>query len=179
MTDFNQAIILGNLTRDPEVRSTPNGQTVANFSVATNRRWTNKETGQLQEEVEFHNVVAWGKLAEICGQILYKGRRVLVVGRLRTRNWEGQDGLRRYTTEIVARDISATGAPKGIREAALEEPPAEAPGEEPSTKTEPGKEEKTTVAGSAKKTESQKKESETLKKTKESDEEINLDDIPF
>src|SRR3989338_2876638 len=98
MADFNQAIVLGNLTRDPELRSTASGQSVASFSVATNRRWTNKE-GQQQEEAEFHNIVAWGKLAEICAQILYKGRKVLVAGRLQTRNWEGQDGLKRFTTE--------------------------------------------------------------------------------
>lgn len=108
MADFNQAIILGNLTREPELRSTASGQSVVSFSVATNRRWTNKE-GQQQEEAEFHNIVAWGKLAEICAQILYKGRKVLVSGRLQTRNWEGQDGVKRFTTEIVADQVSAVG----------------------------------------------------------------------
>ena len=108
MADFNQAIILGNLTKDPELRSTPSGASVASFSLATNRRWTNKD-GQQQEETEFHNIVAWGKLAEICSQILYKGRKALVVGRLRTRQWEGQDGIKRYSTEIVADQLSATG----------------------------------------------------------------------
>ncbi len=108
MADFNQAIILGNVTKDPEVRSTQSGQSVASFSVATNRRWTNKD-GQVQEDSEFHNVVAWGKLAEICAQILYKGRKVMVAGRLQTRNWEGQDGIKRYTTEIVASEINAVG----------------------------------------------------------------------
>ncbi len=108
MADFNQAIILGNLTKDPELRSTTSGATVASFSIATNRRWTNKD-GQQQEETEFHNIVAWGKLAEICGQILYKGRKVLVVGRLRTRQWEGQDGIKRYSTEVIADQLSATG----------------------------------------------------------------------
>ncbi len=112
MADFNQAIILGNLTRDPELRSTTSGQSVASFSVATNRRWTTKD-GQQQEETEFHNVVAWGKLAEICSQILYKGRKVLVAGRLRTRQWEGQDGVKRYSTEIVADQVSATGPSRG------------------------------------------------------------------
>jgi len=160
MTDFNQAIILGNLTRDPEVRSTPNGQSVASFSVATNRRWTNRETNQPQEAVEFHNVVAWGKLAEICGQILYKGRKALVVGRLQTRSWEGQDGNKRYTTEIVADHISATGAPRSSSEGELQrsaETSAQMPSEKPT-----------------------KKEAEkpsTKEDTKS--EEINLDDIPF
>lgn len=108
MADFNQAVILGNLTRDPELRSTTSGQSVASFTVATNRRWTTKD-GQQQEETEFHNIVAWGKLAEIVSQILYKGRKVLVAGRLRTRQWEGQDGVKRYSTEIVADHVSATG----------------------------------------------------------------------
>lgn len=111
MSDFNQAIVLGNMTRDPELRSTSSGQSVASFSIATNRRWTNKE-GQQQEDTEFHNIVAWGKLAEICAQILYKGRKVLVSGRLQTRSWEGQDGLKRFTTEIVADQVSAVGPSK-------------------------------------------------------------------
>lgn len=112
MADFNQAIILGNLTKDPELRSTASGQSVTSFSVATNRRWTNKD-GQQQEDTEFHNVVAWGKLAEICAQILYKGRKVLVSGRLQTRNWEAQDGSKRFTTEIVADNVSALGPSRG------------------------------------------------------------------
>ncbi|MBI4185481.1 single-stranded DNA-binding protein [Candidatus Berkelbacteria bacterium] len=115
MSDFNQAVILGNLTRDPELRSTASGQSVTSFSVATNRRWTNKD-GQQQEAAEFHNVVAWGKLAEICAQILYKGRKVLVAGRLQTRSWEGQDGLKRFTTEIVADQVSAVGPARSATE---------------------------------------------------------------
>lgn len=97
---LNRATIIGNLTRDPEVRQTPNGQSVASFGVATNRSWTGSD-GQKQEQVEFHNCVAWGKLAEICGQYLAKGRKVYIEGRLQTRDWEGQDGVRRYRTEIV------------------------------------------------------------------------------
>jgi len=161
MTDFNQSIILGNVTKDPEMRYTPNGQAVINFSVATNRRWTNKDSGQPQEEVEFHNVVAWGKLAEICNQILYKGRKVLVVGRLRTRNWEGQDGNKRYTTEIVADTISATGQPKAVGENAIVEN-AQAAGntKETTKKNDQEKDQKATPANDKK-------------------EEINLDDIPF
>lgn len=112
MADFNQAIILGNLTRDPEIRTTPNGQSVASFGVATNRRWTDKN-GEKQEATEFHNVVVWGKLAEIAGQILYKGRKALIVGRMQTRSWDGQDGVKRSTTEIVASELSALGDAKG------------------------------------------------------------------
>jgi len=99
--NLNRAMIIGNLTRDPEVRTTPSGQTVANFGVATNHAWTDS-AGQKQEKTEFHNIVAWSKLADICGQFLGKGRKVYVEGRLQTREWEGQDGVKRYRTEIVA-----------------------------------------------------------------------------
>ncbi len=108
MRDFNKAIIMGNLTRDPEIRTTTTGQQVASFAIATNRRW-NDANGNQQEETEFHDIVAWGKLAEICEQILHKGRKVLIEGRLKTRNWEGQDGVKRYKTEIIAENIAATG----------------------------------------------------------------------
>lgn len=98
---LNRAQIIGNLTRDPELRTTTSGQTVANFGVATSSVWTDA-AGQRQEKTEFHNIVVWGKLAEICGQYLAKGRKVFVEGRLQTREWEGQDGQKRRTTEIVA-----------------------------------------------------------------------------
>lgn len=102
--NLNKAMIIGNLTRNPETRTTPNGQTVCSFGVATNRVWTNAQ-GQKQENVEFHNIIAWGKLAEICGQYLAKGRKVYVEGRLQTREWEGQDGAKRNRTEIVAENM--------------------------------------------------------------------------
>ncbi|MBI2607376.1 MAG: single-stranded DNA-binding protein [Candidatus Doudnabacteria bacterium] len=99
--DLNKAQIIGRLTRDPEVRTTPNGASVASFGVATNFTWTNQQ-GQKQEQVEFHNVVAWRKLAEIIGQYLKKGAKVYIEGRLQTRTWEGNDGQKRNRTEIVA-----------------------------------------------------------------------------
>ena len=112
---FNQAIIMGNLTRDPEVRSTPSGQQVASFSVATNRVW-NDASGERKEVADFHEIVAWGKLADLAGQYLAKGRKVLIVGRLQTQSWE-KDGVKRSRTEIVANDISfldrAGDAPAG------------------------------------------------------------------
>ncbi|MFA6429420.1 MAG: single-stranded DNA-binding protein [Patescibacteria group bacterium] len=102
--DLNRAQIIGNVTRDPESRTTPGGQTVCNFGVATNMQWTD-QAGAKQNRAEFHNIVAWGKLAEICTQYLTKGRRVFLEGRLQTRDWEAQDGAKRRTTEIVAENM--------------------------------------------------------------------------
>lgn len=99
--DLNRAMIIGNVTRDPEVRTTPTGQTVCSFGIATNQQWTDAQ-GQKQQRTEFHNVVAWGKLAEICGQYLGKGRKTYIEGRLQTREWEAPDGQKRNRTEIVA-----------------------------------------------------------------------------
>lgn len=104
MIDLNKVMIMGNLTRDPENRYTPNGQGVASFSVATNRRWKSAD-GQIKDSVEFHDVVAWGKLAEIAEKFLKRGRRVFLEGRLQTRSWEGQDGVKRNKTEIIASNI--------------------------------------------------------------------------
>ena len=102
---FNQAIVMGNLTRDPELRSTPGGQQVASFSVATNRVW-NDPSGERKEAVEYHEIVAWGKLGELAAQYLAKGRKVMVIGRLQTRQWDAQDGSKRSRTEIVATDVN-------------------------------------------------------------------------
>jgi single-strand DNA-binding protein len=101
---LNRAMIIGNLTRDPELKQIPSGQNVCSFGVATNRTWKNQQ-GEKQEQVEYHNIVAWGKLAEICGQYLGKGKKVYIDGRLQTRDWEGQDGAKRYRTEIVAENM--------------------------------------------------------------------------
>lgn len=103
--DFNQAIVMGNLTRDPEMRTTPSGQNVCSFSVATNRSWQD-QSGERKDSVEYHDIVAWGKLAELVNNYMKKGRKVLVVGRLQTRSWEAQDGSKRQKTEIVANDIN-------------------------------------------------------------------------
>lgn len=101
---LNKAQIIGNLTRDPELRQTPNGTTVCSFSIATNFTWKD-QMGNKQEKVEFHNIVAWGKLAEICGQYLTKGKKVFLEGRIQTRDWEGEDGVKRYKTEIIAENM--------------------------------------------------------------------------
>ncbi len=101
---LNRAMLIGNLTRDPELKQTTSGQQVCSFSIATNRTWKD-QAGAKQEQVEYHNIVAWGKLAEICGQFLGKGKKVYIDGRLQTRDWEGQDGVKRYRTEIVAENM--------------------------------------------------------------------------
>jgi single-strand DNA-binding protein len=101
---LNKAQLIGNLTRDVELRYTPSGTPVATIGLATNRSWTDS-TGQKQEETEFHRLVAWNKLAELCNQLLFKGRKVFVEGRLQTRKWTGQDGQERQTTEIVIEDM--------------------------------------------------------------------------
>ena len=104
MYSLNRASIIGNLTKDPELRQTANGNSVASFSVATNRRWTGSD-GQPAEETEFHNVVAWGKLAEVCAEYLKKGQKVYIEGRLKTRSWEGENGNKNYRTEIIAENM--------------------------------------------------------------------------
>ena len=102
---FNQAIVVGNLTRDPELRTTPSGKTVVGFGIATNRSWKT-ETGEQRDEVEYHDIVVWGKLGEICNQYLAKGRKAMVIGRLQTRNWEDKEGNKRQKTEIIASDVT-------------------------------------------------------------------------
>ena len=113
MRDLNKVMLIGNVVRDPEIRTIPSGQSVASISIATNRSW-NDNAGQLQKAVEYTDIVAWGKLAEIAGQILKKGRRLYVEGRLQTRNWDGQDGVKRYKTEVIASDLIVLDKPQGI-----------------------------------------------------------------
>ncbi len=100
----NRAIILGRLGTDPEVKYTQSGMAVTRFNVATNESWLNKE-GQREERTEWHRIVVWGKQAENCGQYLAKGRQVYIEGRIQTSNWEDKEGIKRYTTEIIANTI--------------------------------------------------------------------------
>jgi single-strand DNA-binding protein len=101
----NKVILVGNLGKDPEVRYTPSGQAVANFTIATNEAWTGKD-GQKQERTEWHRIVVWGKTAENCGEYLSKGRQVYIEGRLQTREWTNKEGAKQYTTEIVANQVT-------------------------------------------------------------------------
>lgn len=131
MAGVNKAIVVGNLGRDPEMRYTPSGVPVATFSVATSEEWKDKDSGQKQERTEWHRIVAWRGLAEVCGKYLRKGSQVYIEGKIQTRSWEDRDGVQRYTTEIVAQNMQMLGSPArqgrggemddGYR---LEEPPS-------------------------------------------------------
>lgn len=102
---LNRVTLIGNLTRDPNLRYTPSGASVCSFGLATNRSWTPADGGEKQEKAEFHNVVAWGKLADICGQLLHTGDKVYLEGRIQTRDWKTDDGQDRRITEIVIENM--------------------------------------------------------------------------
>lgn len=106
---INKVILVGNLGRDPEIRYTPSGMAVANFSIATTDKWKDKQSGEMKERTEWHRIVAWGRLGEICGEYLSKGRQVYIEGRLQTNQWE-KDGVTRYTTEVVASEMKMLGS---------------------------------------------------------------------
>ncbi|MEK7092069.1 MAG: single-stranded DNA-binding protein [Patescibacteria group bacterium] len=157
---LNRVQLIGNLTRDPELRYTPTGAAVVSFGLATNRGWTT-ESGEKKEETEFHRIVAWNKLAELCSQFLLKGRKVYVEGRLVTRTWTTQDAQQRSTTEIVIDNMILLDSPRRTEgEAPRVEKVDEVVG-----KVEPQKVEKEVVK--------EKKETEVV------DESITADDIPF
>ena len=109
--NLNKALLVGRLTQDPESRSTPSGQSVCSFGLATNRTWTDPQSKDKKESTEFHNIVAWGRLAEIISQYLKKGNLALIEGRIQTRSWEDQSGNKRYKTEIIAENLQM--GPKG------------------------------------------------------------------
>ncbi len=124
----NKVILVGNLGRDPEVRSTPSGQPVATFSLATNRKWRDRD-GNRQEQTEWHNIVCWGRQAEIAGQYLTKGRQVFVEGRLQTRSWEDkQSGEKKYRTEVICDNFQMLGQRGDFEGGRGAPPPYEPPG---------------------------------------------------
>ena len=161
---LNRAQLIGNLTRDPELRYTPNGIAVCSFGLATNRNWKT-ETGERKDEAEFHNIVAWNKLAELCSQFLTKGRKVYLEGRISTRKWTGQDGQARSTTEIVISDMI-------LLDNRRDEAGDHSAVKEPVSKESKPEEEK---SASRKKAPEQKEEIAEAPK----DESVSSDDIPF
>lgn len=175
---LNRVQLIGNLTRDPELRYTPNGTAVCSFSIATNRSWTT-DTGDKHEETEFHRIVSWNKLAELCSQFLVKGRKVYVEGRLATRKWQGQDGQPRNATEIVIDDMilldSRPTGDRGDRTAPVshQEPEVEETPDESS-------EDKTVSKASAKRGRPTRVVDEPVKESQKVEEaEVAPDDIPF
>lgn len=114
--NLNRAIIIGRVTQDPQLRTTPSGQPVCNFSIATNRIWNDSDTHERQEKTEFHNIVAWRRLAEIANQYLLKGSLVMIEGRIETRSWDDPQGNKKYRTEIIAENMQLGPKPLKIRE---------------------------------------------------------------
>lgn len=176
---LNKVMLIGNLTRDPELRYTPQGTAVCSFGLATNRSWQSSNGNERQEETEFHRIVAWQKLAELCSQLLFKGRKVYVEGRLQTRKWTGSDGQERQTTEIVIDNMIVldyrqrdgqmgddypADQPDQASEAALAEAPAKA-------KKAPAKAAKPAAKAVA--------AEEPAAKAQDNQEEVTPDDIPF
>lgn len=161
---FNQVVLMGNLTRDPELRNTPSGQSVCNFGLALNRSYKNAE-GEWVEATDFVDIVAWGPLGERVAQYLTKGRPALVNGRLQSRSWE-QDGQKRSKLEVVAFDVTFLGGPSG--------------GTSTTQTDEPADDKSSDTAKSAKKdAKKSKKDGEDVVIEDIGDEPINLDDIPF
>ena len=129
MASINKVLLLGNLGRDPELRSTPKGHQVMNFSMATSRRWKDRESDEIHSQTDWHRIVVWGRQAEVLSEYLKKGSQVHVEGRLQTRSWSDDSGAKRYTTEIVASRIQMLGRPEDRR--------APEPVEEPEAAAEP------------------------------------------
>lgn len=197
---LNKVQLIGNLTRDPELRYTPAGTAVCTFGLATNRSWTT-DAGEKREEAEFHRIVAWNKLAELCAQLIFKGRKVYVEGRLQTREWTTREGQPRQTTEIVISDMlildSRRQAEEGKAVAPVEEPSvqvgAQAATDQPATDQpttdqppaekvkEPEVEEKEeeTGGGKLKKKSASKKTEKRQEKKSEEEEPVGSEDIPF
>lgn len=162
--DLNKAMVIGNVARDPELRTTPSGQNVASFAVATNLVW-NDSSGQQQKKTEFHNIVAWRKLADICSQYLKKGSKVYLEGRLQTNEWTGQqDGVKRYKTEIVAENLimldKSNAAPNNQG-------------------AQPNQAAQSNQANYQNQNQAQTNQAQNQNNTNNEDEEIKVEDIPF
>jgi len=198
---LNKVQLIGNLTRDPELRYTPAGTAVCSFGLATNRGWTT-DAGEKKEEAEFHRILSWNKLAELCSQLLKKGRKVYVEGRLQTRSWQGADGVQRTTTEVVISDMiildsrrsfesreegasqvpsvesPQAGAVAAVSSAPVVVPAANASPVQPSdSQVQDVKQE--TAANKDTKKNKNSKETDVTDQVEQKTEEINPDDIPF
>lgn len=179
---LNKVMIIGNLSRDPVIKTTPNGATVCTFGIATNTAWKD-ESGELQERAEFHNVVSWNKLAEICAQILCVSMLVYIEGEIRTRNWDDESGVRHYRTEVRISDMKLLDnkgkSGVGLEEARVEPRDKNAKSvskeEKEESSTEVKKEKKDVLSTSDKTDEKEKTED---KKT-EKKEEVDPADLPF
>ena len=159
---LNKVLLIGNLTRDPELRYTPSGVAVCTFGMATNRSWKNS-SGEIQEATEFHRIVAWAKLAELCSQWLFKGRKVFVEGRLQTRDWTGQDGNKRITTEVVIDSMLILDSQRKKETEGGLDTTMEAVAVEPKVKVD----------------ESQSKKTDKVKTIKSNEPDVKAEDIPF
>ncbi len=148
---LNRSTILGNVTRDPETRTTNSGQSVVSFSVATSRRWKDQTSGELKEAVEYHNCVAWAKLAQTVGSYVRKGSKVYVEGRLQTRSWDDPSGVKKYRTEIIADNVILLDKKGDLPAAAAATPAAPAASES----------------------------DDTAQPATPAEDEINIEDIPF
>jgi len=181
---LNKVQLIGNLTRDPELRYTPQGTAVCTFTIATNRQWTT-EAGEKKEEADFHRIVAWNKLAEICSQLLKKGRKVYVEGRLQTRNWTTPDGQQRAATERVISDMIVLDRRGEAEEAGVEMPAAEMPQEElegvpfPEEGAVPSSTDSSVASDSAQPTSNVSGNRQGEDKKGEDEEEPSEEDIPF
>lgn len=192
---LNKVLLIGNLTRDPELRYTPSGAAVCTFGIATNRYYTASD-GEKKEETEFIKIVSWNKLAELCSQLLSKGRKVYVEGRLQTRNWETPDGQPRQTTEVVIDDMRILDSKRGFGEGGYEEASdvgkvavspsgaVKANGDGNSEVGEESSEKKKTPIKSKETSKRVTKKSEVVeidakKADSKSEEDVDLDDLPF
>jgi len=185
---LNKVMLIGNLTRDPELRYTPQGTAVCSFGLATNRSWVPSDSSERREETEFHRIVSWNKLAELCSQLLTKGRKVYIEGRLQTRSWESPDGEKRQATEIVAEDMVILDSRRDREAGGEASSEVSAPEEAAAAVFDKGSKPK--VEEKEEKTEGKEDEEEGKKKAKgkaekpkeeekTEDDVIDLDDIPF
>lgn len=174
---LNKVMLIGNLTRDPELRYTPQGTAVCTMGIATNRTWVT-DGGEKREETEFHRIVAWNKLAELCSQLLFKGRRIYVEGRLQTRQWTGQDGQSRQATEIVIEDMVILDSKRQEEEVYEGGEPASVQPTPVAAAAIPADDQTATPTPSVKSKPKSKKEDIKTEEPKETAEEV-AEDIPF